>query len=48
MQHASRFAQTGMRIGMEEFTGRVRHRHVELAQKILDFAIERGLHDDHA
>ena len=43
MQHASRFAQIGMPIGMEESTGKVRQRHVELAQKILDFAIERGL-----
>jgi DNA-binding GntR family transcriptional regulator len=28
---------------MEEVSGKVRHRHVELAQKILDFAIEKGL-----
>jgi DNA-binding GntR family transcriptional regulator len=28
---------------MEEASGKVRHRHVELAQKILDYAIERGL-----
>lgn len=43
MQHAGRLALTGMPIGMEESTGKVRQRHVELAQKILDFAIERGL-----
>lgn len=28
---------------MEEISGKARHRHVELAQKILDFAIERGV-----
>lgn len=28
---------------MEEASGKIRHRHVELAQKILDYAIERGL-----
>ncbi|MDO6964145.1 GntR family transcriptional regulator [Rhizobium alvei] len=28
---------------MEENSGKVRHRHVELAQKILDYIIERGL-----
>lgn len=28
---------------MEETAGKVRHRHVELAQKILDYAIERGV-----
>lgn len=28
---------------MEETTGKVRHRHVELAQKILDYATERGV-----
>jgi DNA-binding GntR family transcriptional regulator len=28
---------------MDEATGKVRHRHVELAQKILDYALERGV-----
>src|SRR5690349_814120 len=43
MQHAGSFAASGMPSGMEESTSRIRQRHVELAQKILDFAIERGL-----
>ena len=30
-------------IRMQEFGNKVRQRHVELAQKILDFAIERGM-----
>jgi DNA-binding GntR family transcriptional regulator len=35
--------KAGTLLAMEESTGKVRHRHVELAQKILDYAIERGV-----